>query len=258
MSTSAAIIGHEISLLDCEGWHVRVFDELPSTNTFAARLPKWNAIRAVRQTAGRGRTADRHWVSDDGGLWLSAVLPCPGSRPKWAMLPLAAGWAVLEALREFGVAGARLRWPNDVMIGRRKLAGLLVERFTADTAVVGLGMNIFNHPEETAVSLDGVVAHLADLVPGAYTVDDVSRLMLRGLRRMHAILLNAGFHAIADELNIAWEKPRRVELTLNGRGQTFDGLFQGIDHHGRLRLLTDRHGRRHYDATDVALLRELE
>lgn len=247
----------ELAAFCSEGWCIRILDEVVSTNTLAAQLPPWSALRAITQTGGRGRT-DRHWVSDPGGLWLSAVLPCPGARAKWAILPLAAGWSVIAALRDFGVAGARLRWPNDIMVGRRKLAGLLVERFRDDTAVVGIGLNVFNQPERAKPELAGMTARLADLAPGGYEVDDVARLVLRALYRTHGVLMNDGFRAIADELNHTWDKSRRVEITLTGRAQTFDGLFDGIDQNGRLRIVTARDGCAVYDATEVALLRELD
>lgn len=247
----------ESSLASCEGWTVHVAHEIGSTNSAAARLPAWHAVRARLQTDGRGRTG-RAWISDEGGLWLSAVLPCPGNRARWSILPLAAGWAIVAALKELGAPGLRLRWPNDIMVGRRKLAGLLVERYNADTAVVGVGMNVHNLPEEAEPALAGATARLADLVPGGYTLDDLARLLLRSIGRAHAMIRNDEFRLIADELNVQWSQPRLVSLTLTGRSHTFTGLFTGVDHAGRLLVSTERFGTRAYDASQVALLRELE
>jgi BirA family transcriptional regulator, biotin operon repressor / biotin---[acetyl-CoA-carboxylase] ligase len=241
-----------------EGWRLHEFEEVGSTNTCAGPLAAWSAVRADRQSSGRGRSPDRTWVSDAGGLWLSAVLPCPGARSKWEILPLAAGWAIITSLRDFGVPDLRLRWPNDIMVGRRKLAGILVERFRADTAVVGLGLNVFNHPDANDCTLEGQTARLADLVPGTCTLDEITRLALRALRRMHLRLLGGEFRDIAEELNRGWERRRRVELTLTGRPHTFAGDFLGIDQQGRLRLVTARDGAALYDASQVAHLRELE
>ncbi|PTX99058.1 biotin--[acetyl-CoA-carboxylase] ligase [Opitutus sp. ER46] len=240
-----------------DGWDIAVLDEVDSTNTLAGRKPAWTALRAHTQTGGRGRTRDRRWVSDSGGLWLSAVLPCPGPRTAWEILPLAAGWAVLDALRELGVSGARLRWPNDVMVGRGKLAGLLVERYTAETAVVGIGLNVFNHPERAAADLAGQTVRLADLVPGDQNLDAVMRVVLRSLREAHETVLGPGFGVIADELNRAWKEPRRVEVTLQGQTEPLVGQFHGVDLQGRLRLTVKGRAPAYYDATQVALLREL-
>ena len=243
---------------DFSGWLLDVRPETASTNQIAAHLPAWHAVRADIQTAGRGRTG-RHWVSDAGGLWLSAVLPCPGARETWAMLPLAAGWAMIAALADLGVSGLRLRWPNDILVRRRKLAGLLVERHTPDTAVVGVGLNVFNHPEAASPALRDATTRLADLTPLAdHDLESVAAIVLRSLAHAHALLLAGDFPRIASDLNGSWGEPRLVALTLAGRPAAVIGLFTGIDDQGRLRL-RDRAGRVHaYDATQVAHLRELE
>ena len=111
-----------------------ILDSVGSTNreTFALAEagetgPLW--IVARRQTAGRGR-ADRHWVSVPGNLHASLLvqLNCPpGAMPQ---LSLVAGVAVVDAIRQAtggGPAGLRLKWPNDVLIGQAKCAGILVE-----------------------------------------------------------------------------------------------------------------------------------
>ena len=240
-----------------EGWTVHVANEIDSTNSAAARLPAWHAVRARLQTDGRGR-AGRCWVSDEGGLWLSAVVPCPGQRSRWSILPLAAGWAIIEALHDLGAHDLRLRWPNDIMHGRRKLAGLLVERYAADTAVIGIGLNVFNNPAAEDPALDGLTTRLSDLAPGDFALDDISRVILRSIARTHAAIHREGFRNIADQLNRHWSEPRLVSITLTGSGQTHTGLFHGIDDHGRLRITTDRCGNSTYDAAQVYLFRELE
>src|SRR4029453_18388593 len=83
----------------------------------------WPAVRADRQSGGRGRGGNG-WVSPPGNLFLSLVLPPP--RAPVTLVPLLVGGAVAEAVGEWGVA-ARLKWPNDVLVGEHKLAGILVE-----------------------------------------------------------------------------------------------------------------------------------
>lgn len=238
------------------GWFLGVESEVDTTNRLAATLPAWSAIRADTQTAGRGRTG-RVWTSDRGGLWLSAVLPCPGPREQWALLPLAVGWALLEELRELGVKGLRLRWPNDLLVGSRKLAGILMERHSAATAVVGLGLNVFNDPENSAFELRGATIRLADLVKlGNRDLDDVAALALHAIARAHQTLLAGDFPRIAAELNRGWREPRAVALSFSGRAEPVIGHFTGIDDAGRLRLrVGDTHAV--YDPSQVALLREL-
>lgn len=140
-----------------------------------------------------------------------------------------------------------------------ELAGLLVERHTPDTAVVGVGLNVFNHPEAASPALRDATIRLADLAPLAdHDLDSVAALVLRALAHAHAILLAGDFPRIAADLNRSWGEPRLVALTLAGRPAAVIGLFTGIDDHGHLRL-RDRVGRVHtYDAVQVAHLRELE
>jgi BirA family biotin operon repressor/biotin-[acetyl-CoA-carboxylase] ligase len=244
------------STLFQDGWSLHTAKELCSTNSAAARLPAWHAVRADTQTNGRGRTG-RSWISDQGGLWLSAVLPCPNTSAQWSLLPLAAGWAIMGALKDLEAAGLRLRWPNDIMAGRRKLAGLLVERYAPDTAVIGIGLNVLNSPESFDSSLASTTTRLADLVPSVCELDDLTHLVLRSIRRAHTLVLQGKFRVIADDLNTQWSIPRLVAISLNGHAHPFTGLFTGIDNEGRLQVTTD-YARTCYEPSQVALLRELE
>lgn len=237
-------------------WSHRVLDEVDSTNTFAARLPPWTAIRAITQTRGRGRTPDRRWVSDVGGLWLSAVVPCPGPRANWETLPLAAGWAVTNAIRRLGVTGVRLRWPNDVMVGPAKLAGVLVERYTAETAVIGVGINVNNAPERADAALRHQTTRLSDLISAPCTVDNVAKLVLAEFRTAVTLMAQSGFPRIAGELNAAWEDPRPVEVTFRRNPAPTAGMFHGIDALGRLRLTLTDGSSAVFAAHEVALFRE--
>lgn len=240
-----------------DGWTLHVVEQVGSTNTAARTLSAWHALRANTQTEGRGRTG-RPWTSDEGGLWISAVLPCPGERSRWAILPLAAGWAIIAALRKLGARELRLRWPNDIMVGNRKLAGLLVERYHADSAVIGIGVNVFNAPESATPDLSGITTRLADLVPGGYTLDDIARLVLRCIREAHALIRDDRFGEIARDLNAHWARSRRVAVTFTGSDQPLIGTFSGIDASGRLHLTTTDSGSGYYDAAQISLLRELE
>jgi len=96
-------------------------------------------VVADSQTAGRGRLG-RSWHSPPGqNLYLSLLLRPALPTRQAAPLTLLAGAALAHTLAEAG-ARPRLRWPNDILVGRRKLAGILVDRFSAESAVVGIGL----------------------------------------------------------------------------------------------------------------------
>jgi BirA family transcriptional regulator, biotin operon repressor / biotin---[acetyl-CoA-carboxylase] ligase len=157
-----------------------VLEEVGSTNTEAfkraeagERGPLW--IVARRQTQGRGRSG-RSWGSEPGNLYTSLLqtLRCPQSVVH--QLSLLAGVAVIDAIRAVtggvGVAGLRLKWPNDVLIGRAKCAGILAESAPGAGAaemmvVIGVGINLTWHPEDIGREATHLAAHGVNVTPEA-------------------------------------------------------------------------------------------
>lgn len=125
------------------GWHVVHVAETGSTNADLladTAAPDRSVLVADHQTAGRGRL-DRRWDAPPGTNLLVSVLfrdvpPDPGD------LMRRMGVAAVEAARRFGADTAALKWPNDVLIDDRKLAGLLAQRGSSGEVVVGLGLNV--------------------------------------------------------------------------------------------------------------------
>jgi BirA family biotin operon repressor/biotin-[acetyl-CoA-carboxylase] ligase len=251
---SAAFAAAPARVYFAQGWTLHEYAELPSTNAVAAALPAWHAVRAERQTAGLGRFG-RPWISDPGGLWLSASVPTAGLDRGWDSLPLAAGWAVVEAMRTMGILGLRLRWPNDVMIEQRKLAGLLVERVRPGLAVVGVGINVDNRPESADPALVGQAARIADILSPPPRLDEVGHEVLNRLHEAVLEMTAHGFIALSERVNSLWLIPRRVELDLDGA--SVRGTFQGIDGRGRLRLLDPSGQPAHFGFSQVKHLKEL-
>jgi BirA family biotin operon repressor/biotin-[acetyl-CoA-carboxylase] ligase len=137
--------------------------ELPSTNDEAHRLAELGArhgevVIAERQTHGRGRRG-RAWIAPPGkSIALSVVLRPSISAARAPEITLAAAVAVCEAARELGAGTARIKWPNDVECGGRKLAGILTElRADGEGArhvVLGVGLNCGQLPEDFPEDLE--------------------------------------------------------------------------------------------------------
>lgn len=236
-------------------WALLQYAEVASTNLIAANLPAWHAVRADTQTAGRGRF-QRQWISDAGGLWLSAVVPVETNSPEWRLLPLAAGVAVCDALRANGVAKLRLRWPNDILVGERKLAGLLIDQFRPGLAVVGIGINVCNHPESRDGSLNGQVARLADLVSAVPSLPELAMRVLTSLQLVWMEVQSTGPETVLPRVNALWHLPRAVQLDLDGTLVT--GAFVGVDGRGRLHLRRADSESKFYEPQDVRILRDLD
>ena len=236
------------------GWTLLEFSRVDSTSFVAAKLGAWHAVRADAQTAGRGRF-QRTWVSDAGGLWLSAVVPTGVERGRWQALPLVAGLAVIRSLKNFGLTSARLRWPNDIMVNERKLAGLLVDTFTPQLAVIGIGVNVTNHPDAQDAALKETCTRLADLVPQPPSLATLTKAILASLESAIDVMANGGFGPLRPLINELWGGSRRVTIDLDGVGRS--GWFLGIDDRGRLLLQEDTLGLSAFEPHQVRLLREL-
>jgi BirA family biotin operon repressor/biotin-[acetyl-CoA-carboxylase] ligase len=106
-----------------------------------AGAPDGHVVVARRQSAGRGRTGRAWHSADEGGLYLSLLLRGFADARAAAGLTLAAGIGVSDAARTLGVPDLALKWPNDLLAGGRKLAGILTEWLPEGAAVVGVGFN---------------------------------------------------------------------------------------------------------------------
>ena len=144
------------------------------TQAALSGAPEGTVHATAHQTAGRGRL-DRQWESPAGsGLALSILLrPIDVADAHWTWIPLLAGMAVARAVRDVAPSlDVRLKWPNDIEVSGRKLAGLLVERVeTPDgpAAVVGIGLNVamtadqLPIPNATSLAIEGVEVDAADV-----------------------------------------------------------------------------------------------
>ncbi len=137
------------------------FKELASTNEFAKGIlkesPEGTLVIADKQTNGKGRLG-KSWYSPEEGLWFSIILKPNNTlhNARYQLLSLLAGVAVCEAMSELGVR-AKVKWPNDILINGKKVAGILAE-FVDGIVILGMGinLNIKEFPEEikpTATSL---------------------------------------------------------------------------------------------------------
>jgi BirA family biotin operon repressor/biotin-[acetyl-CoA-carboxylase] ligase len=210
-------------------WQLEDFEEVESTNSLAANRGPWTVIRARRQSGGRG-THGRRWVSGEGGLWMSAVLPLDETVRDVGTLPLLAGMGLCEICRELGGRDVRLRWPNDLMIGGLKVAGILLDRSANGKVVVGIGVNLTQDPALTMSELKGQSGRLQDLLPVLPDRDTLTARLLAKLVEIYEGLRTNGLSHFAERLAACWGEPRRVQVEINK--EIISGLFSGVDSRG--------------------------
>ncbi len=216
------------------------YETLGSTNAEALKLararergPLW--ISALRQDAGRGRRGST-WVSPPGNLYASLLLSEPSPKPLAPQLSFVAALALHDALCDCAPRLGplfKLKWPNDVLLGPDKLAGILIEGESepAFAVVIGFGVNCASHPPGTAFPATDLLKAGAVVAPEAL----LTALATAMLRRLAQWGHGAGFAAIrADWLVRAAGLGEDIRVRLPER--EFTGRFRGLDEAGRLQV----------------------
>ncbi len=182
---------------------------------------------ALDQEAGRGRQG-REWVSEEGNFFGSTLVELGPGDPPAPSLSLAAGLALIEAV-DVAAPGLplMLKWPNDLLLGPAKLAGILLER-SGERIVAGFGVNLAAAPQlgdRQAASLDGAI------IPQAF-----APLLAGSFTRMIALWRSSQPEAFVRAW-LARAHPVGTRLTVHsGKQETVSGTFDGIDPDGALRL----------------------
>lgn len=209
-------------------------------------------VTAARQTGGRGRRG-RPWTSEPGNLYASLLLIDPAPVDRLASLPLAVAVAVqatVASVMPIAAPPVVIKWPNDILIERNKVCGILVEAETLSDGrqaiVIGCGINVAVAPEAGLYP----VASLADYGCAVAPAELFARLF----REMADILRLWDSANGIGEIMARWRKVAGgigERITVNLPTQSISGRFAGIDDSGLLKLQTDDGGVRLIAAGDV-------
>ncbi|WP_242010152.1 biotin--[acetyl-CoA-carboxylase] ligase [Acetobacter conturbans] len=236
----SSAVGHEVRL---PGWRLACFDELPSTSDFCLRKAEEGeedalAVLALHQTSPRG-SRGRLWTDPGDSLALSALI-----RPDAAERKQPGAWAFIAALAFYdalsnGRSSSRLRikWPNDIVLDGRKMAGILVEAGGGPRPwlVIGFGANLVASPAISGRKLACLAEWSASCAPRS-----VGERVLAALTHWRQVFQAQGFAAI----RAGWldrSLPVGAPLVVNGGGHYSEGRFAGIGEDGE--LLLDCNGR---------------
>lgn len=233
-------------------WRVQVLGTAPSTQDVVRGLaetgePEGLVVQALQQTKGRGRHGN-DWTSPMGNLYCSVLLRPSCRADKSAQMAFVVGLALSDAMGEVIKDGHEksLKWPNDILVGGRKISGILLEtklddHGRVDYLIIGAGVNIFA-PPEGAEGLDLIKKE-------RLAVNTFRDLYLQKLHTYYIGWQDKGFAPVRD----AWLKQA------HGLGQTmkirlpeisYEGTFDGIDDNGALIATVDGN-RRIFTAGDV-------
>ena len=185
---------------------------------------------AFHQTAGKGRQG-REWVSAGGNFYGSTLVKLKIADPAAQSLSLAAGLALIEALdAAVPLQPLMLKWPNDLTLGGKKLAGILLER-SGDRVAAGFGVNLASTPE--------LAERKAADLGGKVTPEAFAPLLAGSFARM----LNLWRASTPESFAQAWLARAHMpgtRLTVHVSGdETMSGRFAGLERDGALRLILD-------------------
>jgi BirA family biotin operon repressor/biotin-[acetyl-CoA-carboxylase] ligase len=222
------------------------FATLDSTMTEAAKLAAAGAaggtvVVAAEQTAGQGRLG-RSWHSEPGsGLYMTVILRpklCPDSLP---IVTLALGLAVAEGIRQIAGVACDLRWPNDVMVGDRKCAGILAQLYDG-VLLAGIGINV-NHS-----SFPGEIASMATSLRQAtgreHSPDDLMQAVLDHIDSQMDLLLRDGKAPVLRAFTEASSYVRGRRVIVDQGDNELHGTTEGLNEQGFLWVREDNGIRR--------------
>lgn len=204
------------------------------------------------QDSGRGRLG-RPWVAQPGTMVAMSVMlrPSVADPGRWLWLPLLTGLAVADGLRAAAGARAELKWPNDVLVGRKKICGILAERVDcppAPAVIIGIGINTkmtsaeIPVPTATSLAIEGLPADPGPVVVG----------VLRAFASWYA-RWESGDDLAADYAAACSTIGRRVNVVVT-ESETFTGVATGVDANGCL-VVAGADGEQTFSAGDIVHLR---
>jgi len=217
--------------------------------------PHGGVVIAGRQTRAKGRRG-REWASPEGGLWMSVVTRPALEPERTGMLGLGLAVAAVQALEEVAGCGVRLRWPNDLVLGERKLGGVLVTGSPDwEGAILSVGMNVnlrlTDLPEEVRPS----AATLLEVTGREHEVGGLAARLLSRLEALWPDVTGDGTRVVAE-----WRKRDALasrEVLVEVAGRTWRGCAKGVDDGGRL-LLADAGVERTISTGEVVSVRKAE
>ncbi|MFP7493809.1 biotin--[acetyl-CoA-carboxylase] ligase [Terribacillus saccharophilus] len=221
-------------------------EELDSTQALAKTLADQGAVHgtvviADQQTNGKG-TKGRSWHSPSGtGIWMSLIIRPEFGPREAAQLTLAAAVAIARVFRKLEI-NANIKWPNDIYLNGKKLAGILTEMQAEQDyiqhIVLGIGININQAASEVAPDIRNKATSLHIETGKVWKRQELIHLIWKELEEVYALYTQSGFHVIRDEwMQFAFRIGHRVIATTPTA--VMEAIFKGIGEDGELLLEND-------------------
>lgn len=181
-------------------WDIIWFDEVDSTMYVAQKIANEKGkhkvvVAAKKQKKGRGRL-NRNWHSPEGGLWVSLLLKPKSSIEFYNIFSIISPLSIIETLKFFGIS-AKIKWPNDILVGDKKLAGILIEsklsRNNIEYIIIGIGINVNNSSTEVIdEDLKKRIISMKEVIHRTIDVKKVLSKLLHYFDKFYSMILEEG------------------------------------------------------------------
>ena len=218
---------------------LNILQTCSSTNDVAIKngkkgLPEGTSYLSYLQTKGRGRN-NNQWESIKGNLFLSTIFRPTLSKIKWQQLSLIIGLSILETLIKLGVDKniIELKWPNDVLVEKSKISGVLLESFD-DFIVAGIGLNVLNNPYNDR---KWSTTKLHDHTDNDFSIKYIANEMLNLIFKNYSIWENEGLNFFRNKINnFIYNINNKIVVKLNSQSVDISGVFLGLGDNGGMKI----------------------
>ncbi|MEN6467316.1 MAG: biotin--[acetyl-CoA-carboxylase] ligase [Syntrophaceae bacterium] len=237
------------SFLSCSifGRQVQLLEETVSTNNQALSLafkgaPEGTAVVAECQTGGKGRMS-RSWFSPPGkNIYTTVVLRPDMQLSLSPQVTIVAGVAVAELLEGYCPGRVSLKWPNDVLIGGRKICGILAESRSSavkiEYIVVGIGINVNMEEADLDEGLRDIATSLKMETGQDFIREEVAARLYESFEKWYLIHRRSGFAPVREKW-LECSGMAGKEISYTSQGGTVKGRVAGMDHDGALLCIVD-------------------
>ena len=188
------------------------------------------------QTKGRGRNQNK-WTSMKGNLFLSTIIKPKSNKAFWHQLSVIVGLSIIQVLIDLGVNKnlIELKWPNDVLVDRKKISGVLLES-SENFIIVGIGLNILKTPN---VETKWITTKLNDYIKASYTTEEIGLKILKKIFDNYLIWEKLGFSYFKKDLNENINNINdKIIIRINSKSNPLTGVFLGLGDNGGLKIKT--------------------
>ena len=231
-----------MNVIEMPPWRIITLPTVTSTNTYARTLFEQGngeglVIRAILQTCGRGRLS-RTWASPNGGLWFSFLVEPSSMNHYWGLLPIITGIAVLESLQDVVVGRLAIKWPNDVLLDQRKIAGILCQNVAQEKRsgiIIGVGINSNFTQKSLPAELQNTATSVLENHSSLISNDSLLQQFLDRFSSLYNLFQKREYQLIIQK----WKEHASLlnhTVTISTDTQEIIGLVHGLDETGAILL----------------------